>query len=198
MAGRLSCTEKMMMRMMPAQLWGTETPTTAMALAALSTTRPWRKAATSPSANPSPKARTEEETARMRLFVSASRTSSMTGRRVAMDLPRSPWATRPSHLTYWTAAARGRGPFDRLDLGRLASAYDGRDRIAGARHHQTRSRRPAGSDGQRKRAARSTRCRSPAPPSDADGGEVDEPGLRCTNPHLGESSRVRSRRRRGP
>src|SRR5687767_6971810 len=85
----------------------------AIALASLSMAVPWRKAATSPSANPRPNARTEEATARTRLFVSASRTSSMTGRRVAMDRPRSPWATRPSHRAYCTGSGASK-PYARL------------------------------------------------------------------------------------
>src|SRR5712664_2898496 len=85
----------------------------ATALRSLSRPRPWQNAAKSPSAMPIPNDSNDAERARTRLFLSAADTSWRTGRRVAMDFPRSPWTTRPSQRRYW----RGSGwsnPYVRL------------------------------------------------------------------------------------
>ena len=73
-------------------------------LAALSSARPCLNAASNPNATPSPNASNEDESANTRLFARASRTSRMTGRRVAIDLPRSPVTTRPSQTRYCTGS----------------------------------------------------------------------------------------------
>ena len=58
----------------------------------------------SPSPTPSPNASSEDDSASTRLLARASRTSRITGRRVAIDLPRSPWTTRPSQTRYCTGS----------------------------------------------------------------------------------------------
>src|SRR5947209_14164951 len=75
-----------------------------MPLATLSSQRPCRKAASRPSAVPRPKASSDDETARIRLLASESRTSRITARGVAMERPRSPCATRPSQTRYCTGS----------------------------------------------------------------------------------------------
>src|SRR6266850_3756699 len=75
-----------------------------MPLASLSSQRPCRNAASKPSAVPRPNASSDDETARIRLLASASRTSRITARRVAMERPRSPCATRPSQTRYCTGS----------------------------------------------------------------------------------------------
>src|SRR5882672_5449170 len=73
-----------------------------MALASLSRARPCRNAASRPRATPS-----------TRLLASASRTSRITARRVAIDFPRSPCATRPSQTRYCTGSGLSK-PYARL------------------------------------------------------------------------------------
>src|SRR5205823_399564 len=84
-----------------------------MALASLSRARPCRKAASRPRASPSAKASSDDDSASTRLLASASRTSRITARRVAIDFPRSPCATRPSQTRYCTGSGLSK-PYARL------------------------------------------------------------------------------------
>src|SRR3989475_1948185 len=84
-----------------------------MALASLSSARPCRNAARRPRATPSAKASSDDDSASTRLLASASRTSRITARRVAIDFPRSPCATRPSQTRYCTGSGLSK-PYARL------------------------------------------------------------------------------------
>src|SRR5207247_972991 len=84
-----------------------------MALASLSSARPCRNAARRPRATPSAKASSDDDSASTRLFARASRTSRITARRVAIERPRSPCATRPSQTRYCTGSGLSK-PYARL------------------------------------------------------------------------------------
>ena len=66
--------------------------------------RPRTKAARLPSVLPSVNPRQAAAMAKMKVLPSALRISSMTGRRVAMERPKSPCTTRVSHSQYWTGS----------------------------------------------------------------------------------------------
>src|SRR5262245_12398181 len=154
-------------------------------LMSLSHTRPCRNAATSPSAMPNPKARSDADSARTRLFLSAADTSPSTGRRVTMDFPRSPCTTRPSQRRYWIGSGWSK-PYDRLAASMsalLASTGMTAERGSpGARCTIAKTMTLAPSRvGIVRRSRRPTYAHTTASPlllPDADGGEVHEPGLR--------------------
>ncbi len=86
--------------MIPSQKLGTATPATETTVMRRSTSVSRQRAAAIPAGRPTSVATSSEATLNSRVTFSRGVTSSVTGRRVRVDSPKSPWAAFLSQLTY--------------------------------------------------------------------------------------------------
>src|SRR3990172_6481371 len=106
----------------PSQNTGVEIPRTAAPMSAWSSAEPGRTAASAPAATPRTTATRVAASARRTVAGRRSASTSVTGRCSRREVPRSPRASRPSHVAYCTGSGRSSAYSRRRRSGASGSA----------------------------------------------------------------------------